>query len=62
MEGYRSVRGPVPGALHRIVEMHDAYYGARWGFGPAFTRKNMTELSEFSECSTPSGTVSGLPG
>lgn len=40
------VSGPVPGALERIVEMHDAYYGPHWGFGSAFTRKNTAELSE----------------
>lgn len=45
--GYAIVRGPVPEALDRIVDMHDSYYGSRWGFGPAFTQKNMTELSEF---------------
>jgi len=39
--------GPVPGVLERIVEMHDSYYGARWGFGAAFTRKNMSELADF---------------
>lgn len=27
--------------------MHDAYYGSRWGFGPAFTQKNVDELSAF---------------
>ncbi|MHB1137207.1 MAG: GNAT family N-acetyltransferase [Coriobacteriia bacterium] len=47
MGGYAIVRGPVPEALHRIVEMHDSYYGSRWGFGPAFTRKNEAELSKF---------------
>lgn len=47
MSGCSIVTGPVPGLLHRIVELHDAYYGPRWGFGPAFTRKNMAELSAF---------------
>jgi GNAT superfamily N-acetyltransferase len=27
--------------------MHDAYYGPRWGFGPAFTQKNVAELTAF---------------
>jgi GNAT superfamily N-acetyltransferase len=33
--------------MQAIVDMHDAYYGSRWGFGPAFTHKNVTELSAF---------------
>lgn len=47
MGDYVIVRGPVPGVLDRIVEMHDSFYGPRWGFGPAFTRKNLSELSGF---------------
>lgn len=46
MGGYSIVRGPVPGVLHRIVDMHDSYYGQHWGFGPEFTQKNLTEISE----------------
>lgn len=45
MGGYSIVSGPMPGVQQRIVEMHDAYYGRHWGFGAAFTRKNMSELS-----------------
>ena len=47
MRAYSIVRGPAPGVLQRIVDMHDSYYGSRWGFGSAFTDKNVTELSEF---------------
>lgn len=47
MEAYSIVRGPVPGALTGIVDMHDSYYGSRWGFGPLFTQKNVAELSVF---------------
>lgn len=47
MVDYSIVRGPVPEAMRRIVDMHDAYYGSLWGFGPAFTQKNITELTEF---------------
>lgn len=47
MGGVAIVPGPVPEALHRIVDMHDSYYGTCWGFDSAFTQKNLTELSEF---------------
>lgn len=47
MGGYAIVQGPVPEAVRRIVDMHDAYYGSRWGFGPPFTQKNVAELSQF---------------
>jgi GNAT superfamily N-acetyltransferase len=47
MSGYAIERGPAPDALQAIVGMHDAYYGSRWGFDAAFTRKNLAELSEF---------------
>lgn len=44
---YTIVYGPVPGAQQRIVAMHDAHYGRHWGFGAAFTAKNLAELSAF---------------
>lgn len=47
MHGYSIVRGQVPGALQRIVALHDSYYGEHWGFGRAFTEKNLFELSAF---------------
>lgn len=47
MAGYTIASGPAPGALRRIVQMHDGYYGPGWGFGPAFTRKNIAELTGF---------------
>ncbi len=47
MVAYSIVTGPVPGVLHRIVDMHDSYYGSRWGFDAAFTHKNVVELSDF---------------
>ncbi len=53
MGGYAIVRSPVPEALNRIVDMHDSYYGSHWGFGPAFTRKNLAELSEFLDRFNP---------
>ncbi len=46
MSRFRIVSGPLPGVAERIVAMHDSYYGAHWGFGPAFTRKNAAELAD----------------
>ncbi|MCB5285990.1 MAG: GNAT family N-acetyltransferase [Candidatus Cloacimonetes bacterium] len=41
------VRGYVPGAIGRVVEMHGRYYHRHWGFGQFFEAKVATELSEF---------------
>jgi GNAT superfamily N-acetyltransferase len=41
------VRGYVPGAIGRVVEMHGRYYHRHWGFGLFFEAKVATELSEF---------------
>lgn len=54
MDDYCIVSGPVTRAQQRIVEMHDSYYGSRWGFGPAFTEKNVAELSAFLGSFDPS--------
>ncbi|MBN2840326.1 MAG: GNAT family N-acetyltransferase [Coriobacteriia bacterium] len=32
--------------MQAIVDMHDEYYGSRWGFGPEFTAKNVAELAD----------------
>lgn len=47
MMGCSIIPGPVPGMLHRVVDTHDAHYASCWGFGPAFTPKNLSELSAF---------------
>lgn len=41
------VRGHVPGAMGRVVELHGAYYHRHWGFGLFFEAKVATELSAF---------------
>jgi GNAT superfamily N-acetyltransferase len=41
------MRGYIPGAIGRIVELHAAYYQPSWGFGLFFEAKVATELSEF---------------
>jgi GNAT superfamily N-acetyltransferase len=41
------VRGYVPGAIGRVVELHGGYYHRHWGFGLFFEAKVATELSEF---------------
>lgn len=41
------VRGYLPGAIGRIVEMHGSYYAARWGFGAFFEARMARELGEF---------------
>ncbi len=41
------VRGYVPGAIGRVVDLHGAYYHRHWGFGLFFEAKVATELSAF---------------
>ena len=41
------VRGYVPGAIGRVVELHGGYYHRHWGFGLFFEAKVATELSAF---------------
>jgi GNAT superfamily N-acetyltransferase len=41
------VRGYVPGAIGRIVELHGTYYAASWGFGAFFEARMARELAEF---------------
>jgi GNAT superfamily N-acetyltransferase len=41
------VKGYLPGAIGRVVELHASYYSRHWGFGPFFEAKVAAELSEF---------------
>lgn len=41
------VRGYVPGAIGRIVELHGAYYAAHWGFSAFFEARMARELAAF---------------
>jgi GNAT superfamily N-acetyltransferase len=41
------VRGYVPGAIGRIVELHGIYYAANWGFSAFFEARMARELAEF---------------
>ncbi len=41
------IRGYLPGAIGRIVELHGTYYHKTWGFGLFFEAKIARELSEF---------------
>ncbi len=41
------VRGYLPGAIGRIVEMHGSYYATHWGFGAFFEARMARELGEF---------------
>ncbi len=41
------VRGYVPGAIGRIVELHGIYYAAHWGFSAFFEARMARELAEF---------------
>lgn len=41
------VKGYLPGAIGRIVELHGTYYHKTWGFGLFFETKVARELSEF---------------
>jgi GNAT superfamily N-acetyltransferase len=47
MEEVEIVRGYLPGALGRVVELHATYYHLHWGFGLFFEAKVATELAEF---------------
>ena len=42
-----NIKGYVPGAIGRVVEMHACYYHEHWGFGSFFEAKVATELSGF---------------
>jgi GNAT superfamily N-acetyltransferase len=41
------VKGPVPGVIERITELHGTYYREQAGFGPYFESKVASELSAF---------------
>jgi GNAT superfamily N-acetyltransferase len=41
------IRGYLPGAIGRGVEMHAAYYHREWGFGLFFEARVAAELAEF---------------
>ena len=41
------LKGYIPGAIGRMVELHGIYYHRNWGFGLFFEAKVATELSEF---------------
>ncbi len=41
------IRGYVPGAIGRVVQMHARYYSEAWGFGSFFEAKVAHELGEF---------------
>ena len=41
------LKGYLPGAIGRMVELHATYYTRHWGFGLFFEAKVATELSEF---------------
>lgn len=41
------VRGYVPGAIGRIVELHGIYYAAHWGFSAFFEARMARELAAF---------------
>lgn len=41
------IKGYLPGAIGRIVELHGTYYHKTWGFGLFFETKVARELSEF---------------
>lgn len=39
--------GYVPGALGRIIELHETYYSAHWNLDYEFSREVAVELAEF---------------
>lgn len=39
--------GYVPGALGRIIELHETYYSEHWNLGYEFSREVAVELAEF---------------
>jgi len=41
------LRGYIPGAIGRMVELHGTYYHQNWGFGLFFETRVATEMSEF---------------
>lgn len=41
------IKGYIPGAIGRIVELHGTYYHQNWGFGLFFETRVATEMSEF---------------
>lgn len=41
------LKGYVPGAIGRMVEIHGTYYHRNWGFGLFFEVRVATEMSEF---------------
>lgn len=47
MDEAEIVRGYVPGALGRVVELHATYYRRHWGFGLFFEAKVAGEIAEF---------------
>ncbi len=47
MSDIEIVKGYVPGAIGRVVELHGTYYHAHWGFGPFFESKVAAGLAVF---------------
>lgn len=42
------VKGFVPGALGRVVELHGTYYSRHWGFGVFFEAKMAADMAELA--------------
>ena len=42
------VKGFVPGALGRVVELHGTYYARHWGFGVFFEAKMAADMAELA--------------
>lgn len=42
------VKGFIPGALGRIVELHGTYYARHWGFGIFFEAKMAADMAELA--------------
>jgi len=42
------VKGFIPGALGRVVELHGAYYARTWGFGVFFEAKMAADMAELA--------------
>jgi GNAT superfamily N-acetyltransferase len=42
------VKGFLPGALGRVVELHGAYYARHWGFGAFFEAKMAADMAELA--------------
>ena len=49
LKGIDIVRGYVPGALGRVVELHGLYYSQHWGFGLYFESRVASGMAEFLE-------------